>query len=227
MGERAERGVVLGDDAVDEGRGVAAADLEVRREAAEGALEVIADVEGDAAGGETVGLVACGCGDEAGELVLEVTWDELGVEAEDDVAEFAALVDELRVGLGVGGAALGEAVHVDGDGGVDGEDVVEAVADGGSGEGRPAGDGVVDAGEGGAGVPAMQRIGEAGDVRESRCRSERRRMAGMFRGLGGGLLSYRGGLSAERGARAEEADQEDARRWSFSGKHNPCSVSLR
>ena len=43
------------------------------------------------------------------------------MEAEDEVAGFAALVDELGVGLGMGGAALGEAVEVDGDGGVDGE----------------------------------------------------------------------------------------------------------
>ena len=79
------------------------------------------------------------------------------MEAEDDVAGFAALVDELGVGLGMGGETLGETVHVDGDGGVDGEDVVEAVADGGGGEGGPAGGGVVDAGEGDACVPAVKR----------------------------------------------------------------------
>ena len=96
VGEWAERGVVLGDGAVDERAGVAGTDLEVGSEAAEGSLEVIADVEGDAAGGETVGFVAGWRGDEAGELVLKETWDELGVETEDDVAGFAALVDELR-----------------------------------------------------------------------------------------------------------------------------------
>ncbi len=163
--------------------------------------KMIADVEGDAAGGETVGLVACGCGNEAGELVLELTWDELGMEAEDDVAGFAALVDELRVGLGVGGEALGEAVHVDGDGGVDGEGVVEAVADGGSEEGRPAGDGVVDAGEGGAGVPAMQRIRDAGNV------GDLSRIAAAVGWLVDGLRfwrSLRWGVERRPGARAAE-----------------------
>ena len=58
---------------VDEGGGVASTDFEVRGETAEGALEAVADVEGDAAGGETVVLVAGGRGDEAGKMVLEST----------------------------------------------------------------------------------------------------------------------------------------------------------
>ena len=43
-----------------------------------------------------------------------------------------------------------------------GEDVVEAVAPGGCGEGRPASDGIVDAYDREASVPTVQRFGEAG-----------------------------------------------------------------
>src|SRR5260370_12258976 len=157
VGEWAERGVVLVEDTVDEIGGVACADLEVWGDPAEGALEVVADVEGDAAGAETVGLVAGGRGDEAGKLVLESTRDELSVETEDDVAGFAALVDKQCVGLGVGGDAVGKTKHIDGDGGVDGEDVVEAVADRGDEDGCPAGGGFMNAGDSGASVPAVQR----------------------------------------------------------------------
>ena len=64
--------------------------LEVGSDAAVGALEVIADVEGDAAGGEAVGFVSGGRRYEAGELVLEEARDELSVEAEDEVTEFGA-----------------------------------------------------------------------------------------------------------------------------------------
>ena len=133
-------------------------------DAAVGALEAVADVEGDAAGAEAVGFVAGGRGDEAGELVLELTWDELSVETEDDVAGFAAPGDEFSVRFGVGGQAVGEAKHVDGDGGVDGEGVVEAVSDRWNEDGCPAGGGFMDAGDGGAGVPAVQRGREAGDL---------------------------------------------------------------
>ncbi len=77
------------------------------------------------------------------------------MEAEDDITGFATLADETCVGLGMGGEALGEAVHVDGDGRVDGEGVVDGVADGGRGEGGPAGGGLVKAGDGEAGVPSV------------------------------------------------------------------------
>ena len=106
------------------------------------------------------------------------------METEDDVAGFAALIDELRSGLWVSGAALGETVEVDGNGGVDGEDVVEAVADGRGEEGRPTGNRVMDSGEGGAGVPAMQRIGKARDFGNG--------LGVQQRGLaGGGLRPWR------------------------------------
>src|ERR1700733_1766683 len=118
VGERAERGVVLGDGAVDQRCRVAGADLKSWSDAAEGALEVVIDVEGDAAGGETVGLVAGGCGKGAGDLVLEETRDELGVEAEDDIAGLAALVDEQSGGLGMGGGAFWERGKVNGGGGL-------------------------------------------------------------------------------------------------------------
>src|ERR1700730_18766438 len=157
VGERAERGVVLVEDAVGQVGGVASAEIEVWGDAAEGALEAVADVEGDAAGAETVGLVAGGRGNEAGKLVLESARDELSVETEDDVAGYAALVDEQCVGLGVGGETVGETKHIDGDGGIDGEGVVEAVADRWNEDGCPAGGGFMDAGDGSSGVQAAQR----------------------------------------------------------------------
>ena len=58
VGEGAERGVVLGDETIDEGGGVAGPDFEVRSDAAVGALEEVVEVEGEAAGGETVGFVS-------------------------------------------------------------------------------------------------------------------------------------------------------------------------
>jgi hypothetical protein len=54
VGQRAERGVIFGEDTVDESGGVACTDLEIRGDAAEAALEVVAEVEGDASGGEAV-----------------------------------------------------------------------------------------------------------------------------------------------------------------------------
>ncbi len=58
VGERAEGGVGFVDLAVDEGGGVSAAEFEDGGEAAVAAFEVIVEVEGHAAGGETVGFVA-------------------------------------------------------------------------------------------------------------------------------------------------------------------------
>jgi hypothetical protein len=100
VGERAEGGVGLVIETVNEGGGVAGADLNIRGDAAEGAFEVVGDVEGDAAGGEAVELVAGGDGDGTGELVGEEGGDELGVGGEDELAELATLVDEQGVGSG-------------------------------------------------------------------------------------------------------------------------------
>ena len=85
------------------------------------------------------------------------------MESEEDVCEFCVLGNEPGIWRGMSRLAVGEAEDVDGESGVDGEDVVEAVAPGGGGEGCPAGDGVVDAGDGKAGVPAVGVTGEAGD----------------------------------------------------------------
>ena len=87
----------------------------------------------------------------------------MSVETEDDVAGFTTLTDEPIVRFRVGGSALGEAVDVDRDGSVDGEDVVKAVADTWGCKSRPAGDGVVDAGDGEASVPAVKCAGQAWD----------------------------------------------------------------
>ena len=85
------------------------------------------------------------------------------METEDDIAGFTTLTNELSIRSRVGGSALSEAVEVNGDGSVDGKDVVEAVTDTRSCKSRPAGDGVVDAGDGEASVPAVKRGGQAWD----------------------------------------------------------------
>lgn len=145
VGDGAEGGVVFVDEAIDEVTGVADAELDVGGETTEGALEVVGEVEGATAGGEAVGFVAGGRRDRDVCLIEEVAGDELGVEAEDDVSELAALVDEELASPGTGGEVFGQTIHVDGKGGVDAEDVVEAVADGGGCERGPAYDGVVNA----------------------------------------------------------------------------------
>ncbi len=222
MGEGAERGEVALDERVDEGTGVADAELEVGGDVPEGMLEAVGEVEGGAAGGEAVEGVAGGRGGGDGDLILEAAGDELGVEAEEDVAWFAAAGDEERVGAGIGGAGAGEAVEVDGDGDVDGEDVVEAVADGGLQDGGPAGLGVVQAGEGDAAVEAAEEGGEAGDLGD---------FGGFGRGAGGygGLLRgwlcglLRGGGESEAEGEEVEAGQWEGSCgegcWSSSGCH--------
>lgn len=99
---------------------------------------MIIDVEGDAACAEAIGLVSRWRRERGRDPILDDGGEELSMEADDDVAQFAASSHQIGSGRWVGRADFGEAKQIYRDTGIGREAAVEAVADRRISESSPA-----------------------------------------------------------------------------------------